>query len=247
MSSPAPIILYGDPEHDSLRMVIPLILLVGLGLGFGLFMTLLPRLFGGGAGQFTILSICGAVPVGLLLMKLADVVLKRMWHSGREIHLTATEICFQEPNTAARCFPLDESTQIGRWCFKFEPYARIGRERQIKNGWYCFAVQLQYDGRRLIAHTFLNPRQAAAQLSQAPFHTLDMGKIYEISMTNRLQQFWAPSGRPELPASLIVGENGRYWMAERNRWEEGVELAAEDFATLIKSLPKSNKMKISNE
>jgi hypothetical protein len=39
--------------------------------------------------------------------------------------------------------------------------------------------------------------------------------------------------RPELPTEVIAGESGRYWLAERNRWQEGVELAPGDFETLL--------------
>ncbi len=247
MSSNSPTILHGDPEHDSLRMVIPLILLVGLGLGYWLFLAILPRVFGGDSSQFMILSACGAIPFGLLIMKGGDLLLKRVWHSGRDIILDDGVIRFKEPDAAEQQFSLQEDLQILRWQFKLGPYSRIGRERQIQNGWHCFAVQLQDNGGRLVAHTFLSPHQAAEQLATAAFTTLNMEEIYDMSVTNRMQKFWSPSGRPDLPSSLVIGDHGRYWVAERNRWDEGVELTPADFATLIKALPKKSSIRISNE
>ena len=35
------------------------------------------------------------------------------------------------------------------------------------------------------------------------------------------------------PSDMLTGRNGRYWMAERRRWEEGLELEQKDFSAYI--------------
>jgi hypothetical protein len=35
---------------------------------------------------------------------------------------------------------------------------------------------------------------------------------------------------------VIAGESGRYWLAERNRWQQGVELTQPDFRVLLEKM-----------
>ena len=115
-------------------------------------------------------------------------------------------------------------------------FTRYGRERQIPRGSYCCAVQLQQDEERIILFCFVPPPKLNAATESGPFVQLDIGDVYDTSLTGRMQQWRMPGGRPELPPGLIVSEKGRYWLAERKRWDEGVELTLDDFQTMVAHL-----------
>lgn len=229
-------ILHGDPEHDALRITIPLILLVAIICAYLLFANVLPTVLGGEMVEYSLISACLALPVGLGAMKLFDLSLKRIWHSGRDIHLNEGQLVFTQPDADPIEISFLPDSQMVRWYFKLGAYARIGRERQIKNGWYCVAVQLQGDNGRLIAHTFVPEKKLADFLAILSFRQINMEEVYDTSLTNRVQKFWSPTGRPELPAALIIGDNGRQWAAERHRWDEGVELTPDDFLQLLEAI-----------
>jgi hypothetical protein len=50
---------------------------------------------------------------------------------------------------------------------------------------------------------------------------------------------FALPARPQLSAQLLAGPGGRYWLAERNRWQEGVELTPDDFSLLWQTIKRS--------
>lgn len=236
-----PTILYGDPEHDSLRMTIPLVLLTALGLGFIILWNGLEWLFGGTAQQWVLISACGALPLGLVLTKAADIALKRVWRSGRQIVLADESLTFQQPKLPDVVLANPPSLRVGRWFYEFEAYPRIGRERQIQNGWFCAAVQVEGENGRLIAQTYITPKQMAQLHQIAAWQRLQMMELYQLDLSMRVRQFMAPNGRPPIPPALITGDNGRYWLAEKRRWEEGLELTFEDFVVLVQWLIKATK------
>lgn len=246
LSEQKPHTLHGDPEHDALRMTIPLIFMLLLAALYWLTLQVMPRLFGGDAGQFYILAVCAALPLALLGMKGLDGWLKKWWHSGRALHIepdphtNAWRIRYEQKNATEEpsYFPLQDDLDTTRWHFRMEPFPRTGRERQIPNGWYCAAVQMQTEHGRVVAHTFLKPAQAENLFARASFHQIKMGNLYEMGIGGRMRQFASPNGRPEIPGQLIIGEEGRYWLAERHRWQEGLELTPNDFVTLIETLKR---------
>ena len=61
------------------------------------------------------------------------------------------------------------------------------------------------------------------------FHPIDPGDVYDTSLLSRV----AIPSRPELPADVIAGKDGRYWLAERERWQYGLELTQSDFDKLL--------------
>ena len=231
-------ILHGDPEHDRLQKAVPLLFILSFAVVLLLLLLVMPQLFGGDWGQWVILSSCLAVPAGLLLMKLADNVLKRVWRSGHAVSVADSKLTVTD--TAAEqdlVFDLAETYRITPWNFEFGPYARFGRERQIKDGWYCFALQLTQEKQKYIACTFVSPKQGESWKQEYPeFYQLDMTEIYETGLTSRVVQFRQPSGRPDLPSGLVSSEAGPFWLAERSRWQQGVEYTPEDFSTLFEFL-----------
>ena len=62
-----------------------------------------------------------------------------------------------------------------------------------------------------------------------PFQPISLAYLYKESGKRR----WGATTRPDLPSDLLAGEDGRYWIAERRRWDEGLELTADDFIALV--------------
>jgi hypothetical protein len=121
---------------------------------------------------------------------------------------------------------------VTRWFFRLRGYARGGKERRMPASWLCLACQLQQGEVKLILFTFMPPARAQALLSD--FHEIKPAEVYTRSVKDRLV---APS-RPTVPAATLAGKEGRYWLAERNRWQEGAELTAADFETFIQAIKK---------
>lgn len=67
------------------------------------------------------------------------------------------------------------------------------------------------------------------------YHEIVPGKFFETSAVGRF--FKAPE-RPELPASLLAGKDGIYWLAERRRWIEGLELTRQDFLATVEQIER---------
>lgn len=242
MTTNTPHILYGDPEHERLRLVLPLIFIAEFLLIYFVMIWGLPFLFGGAWTQFILLGVCLAVPLSVGLLMLTDPLIRKFWPSGVELQLTEERFVLTRPGKTTITLDRQKPSVVTRWGFEFKPYARFGRERQIAHGWFCYAVQITQEGERVIFHTYVSPTQAAEFEAQMAFKQLDMGQIYDLSLGRRIQEFRAPSGRAEIPAHLTTGETGRYWLAERNRWTDGVEFAPADFLHILnttKNLPKS--------
>ena len=231
-------ILHGDPEHERLQKAVPLLFILCFTVVFALLLIIMPLLFGGTWGQWVILGACLAVPAGLGLMKVADSTLKRVWTSGHAVSIADSKMTISDRTAESdQVFDLAETYRLTPWYFEFGPYARFGRERQIKDGWYCFAVQFTQERQKYIACTFVSAKQGESWQQQHPeFYKLDMTEIYETGITSRVMQFRQPSGRPDLPSGLISSEAGPFWLAERSRWQDGVEYTPDDFMTLFEYL-----------
>ncbi len=57
-----------------------------------------------------------------------------------------------------------------------------------------------------------------------------MVELYDNTMRSRI----GPPSRPDIPNRLLQSKDGRYWLAERRRWEYGIELTPDDFGTLMR-------------
>jgi hypothetical protein len=63
----------------------------------------------------------------------------------------------------------------------------------------------------------------------ASFYNLPVAQVYNTSFTGRIQAYRSPTGRPEIPGSLLIGEERMYWRGEKARWQHGRELTPADF------------------
>lgn len=254
------VILHADQEHSGLRFVIFTALFAGLILGFFLVRWLLGRLAPPSVNDYaTFLSCVGAVPVALLLIWGLERLLKRVWHSGLSLELNQWGVVVydrreegvrsvgqgaREENATASGSSLapgnwnrepdirwDRNFSQINWAFRLSGYPRAGRERRAPAKWLCLATELHQDGARLNVYTLMSPEMAAKWTDnpRLNFHRLNPAEIYDSSARARL----GPPSRPLIPNSVLHSKDGRYWLAERRRWEYGVELTPDDFATLM--------------
>jgi hypothetical protein len=234
-----PVVLHADQEHSGIRFAIFIGLFVGFIIGYFLVSRLLQALGPVGWQDYHIfLSCAGSVPVALLFIWLLEKFLKRVWHSGLSIALDDLGLYVDDRRGGAPSRRSDEPAMIWadnmgqlRWYFRLSGYPRGGRERRVPAKWLCLAVELQQDESRLSAYTFMPPDKAAAwtQSPKQGFHIINLAELYQGTTRMRV----GPPERPNLPNYLLQTKEARYWLAERRRWEYGIELTPEDFARLL--------------
>lgn len=233
-------ILHADPEHGGIRFAALLTIAVGLIGGYFLMRLLLEWLASDSPllDFATVISCIGAVPIALGFSWLVEHFLRKNWSSGMRFELTGSELHF-ERDASANGSPLsiaidfDQRVNLTCWFFKLIGYPKAGRERLVSDKWLCLACQMQQDDKRLIAFTYVPPEKAQewfnAQNLDEPFHEISLTWLYREAGKRRL----GATTRPEIPVDMLTGPDGRYWIAERRRWEEGLELSEDDFVTLI--------------
>ena len=235
----APVILYADQEHSGIRLAIFLALFAGYFIGFQIVALLLQTFAPPSIVDYTTFLACvGAVPIALLLIWGLEKVLKRVWHSGLSITLDEQGIFIHDQRggaaveaPAAPAMTWAANMSRLNWYFRLSGYPRGGRERRIPVKWHCLATELQQDESRLSIYTFMPPEEAATWTDDPKqgFHIISPVEIYDNTMRSRI----GPPSRPMIPNRLLQSKDGRYWLAERRRWEYGIELSPEDFTTLM--------------
>lgn len=228
-----PVVLHADPEHSGLRTAVTLILLAGMAAGYGIVYQILQRV-AGTADYATFLSCIGGVVIALGAAYGAELLMKRSWHSGRTVTLAGDGITTRTETGENQQFFWGENLSLINWFFHLRGYARGGRERRVPDKWVCLACQVQQNENRFIVYTYLPPQKAESWITESPrsltkFHQIFPVQVYDTSVRSRL----GPPTRPEIPAAVLTGKDGRYWLAERRRWTDGFELTPQDFEKFI--------------
>lgn len=231
-----PIILNADPEHAGLRLVVVFVLAAALVAGFFLLRAVLESV-APDLGSPSILACFGALPLAMLAGAGVEALLKRTWVSGRRLLLGDDELRLQRPERADVALNLQQTVNETWWHFPLRGYQRGGRERRVPDRYHCVAGQLQQEGKRIVVFTFVPPTRLETWQMDTPFYRLNPTEVYDSSMGSRLQ---GPV-RPEIPTEVIAGESGRYWLVERHRWQQGVELTPGDFELLLAALRERSR------
>jgi hypothetical protein len=218
--------LHADAEHGGLRAAVVVLMITAVFLSFRL-LNLLFETFGG-PDYAIFLSCAGAVPLGLLLVWFAEQGLKQIWHSGRKITLTQHGVESVEGKARPVKYYWNNHTSGLLWQFSLKGFPRGGRERRLPANWHCLACQLTQGENRLIAFTYVSPKTKQRYMTDFEFVELDLGDVYSKS-TFSLR----PPSRPDIPAKVLTGKHGRFWVAEKRRWQEGFELSPADFETFV--------------
>ncbi len=231
------LIIHADPEHNGIQTAVPLVFLTGLLLTYCLSLWLMPLRLGGLWTNYLLLGGCTAVPIAALIMLLADKWLKQVWLSGQTIHLTPQQcIALHQPDADPVQIDLTQPHDTLRWYYQMGNWAKTGRERQIQRGWYCHTLAFKQNEREIVLFTFMSAGESEALRQLAPFKSLNVTELYDTSLTSRFQAYRSPTGRPEMPPSLLISDDRAYWRGERSRWKHGRELTPADFQTILKTL-----------
>lgn len=226
--------LHANQEHAGVRVTVVVVLLAVFVVVFALVNTVLNGVPKGGIGEFALpISCITGLVVGLGIAGITEQVLKRRWHSGQSLILGHAGIEARLPDEETTY--LDWAKRLGaiKWYFSLKGYPRGGRERRLHSSWFCLGCQLQQDEHRLVVFGYLPPSEAKRLLEDGAFHEIRPGDLYDLGPVRRR---FAPTDRPKLPANLLTGKDGPYWLAERRRWSAGLELTPADFTTFIETI-----------
>lgn len=235
-----PIVINAEPEHDGIRVTVLLALIVGLIVGFFVINWLVTLLSGGQVRDFNLVVSCvGAFPFAFLVIFLTELILKRTWPSGITLELQSAPtqmLTLRTDQGNHRPFTLGESYAQLNWFFSLKGYPRGGRERRPSNRWFCMAIEVQQDDEQLSLYAYMPPKRMEALTQEeetaVSFHQIFPPDLYDTSIRARIGQ---PT-RPNIPTDIIRSTSGRYWLAERRRWQDGIELSPDDFETLVQFL-----------
>jgi hypothetical protein len=230
-ADPNRVVLYADQNHTGIRLVVFLLLLGGICGGYMLLMALVRALYPttGGPDYAFLVACLGAIPFGAGMAALAEYGLKRVWPSGLQVVLDSRQMVLRRPGFPDQTIELADEIVATCWYFKLSGYPRGGRERHLAKDWFCVACQFEQAEDRLNVYAFMSPQRAENWLRRETFQEIKQEELYSRSYLPRLGR----PVRPQLSSKLIAGPSGRYWLAERNRWQEGIELTPEDFETLM--------------
>jgi hypothetical protein len=181
-----------------------------------------------------------AAPLAIGITWLLEKWLKQVWHSGYSLVLRDDGFHASQRTDDGLDFDLNGRFSHMAWYFNLAGYKRGGRERRVPENWLCLCCQVQQDEKRVIVYTFASPKKTAVYENDHPllFKKINPADIYSIHHRDR----FSPPSRPnKLPPEIISGKNGRYWLAEQRRWQEGFELTFADFETFLAYLQTYNR------
>jgi hypothetical protein len=98
------------------------------------------------------------------------------------------------------------------------------RRAWVQKGWFCAACRLNQDEKLVVVYSFLKPAVAQGLPQWPRFEEL-------------ISQKQVPR-RGEETQLRKLGEQAQLRAAERERWEDGAEMASDDFVALMGALDK---------
>lgn len=234
LSTPSPLILHAEQEHNRLRLAIIGLLVLVFAIFFLIFRTLI-RFAPGDLPSFALILSCTfATPITLGVVWGLEKWLKQVWPSGYNLVLADNLLQVHQPEQEPLAFHWESNVDVIGWHFSLRGFKRGGQERRVPDNWLCLALQVQQDDHRLISYTFVPPAKAESHLnnssSSVKFHKINPVEVYGNTLSNRFQP---PSRPPSIPTQILNSKDGRYWLAEQRRWQEGLELPFREFEIFL--------------
>jgi hypothetical protein len=227
-------VLHADQEHASVRFLILAILVIVFIVAFLILNSLISNITGSIVAEYAlVLSCTGGLVVGLVFAGIAEYILKRTWPSGHGVVYDDEEAEVKLPGGKSVTLEWSRRYWATKWYFSLIGYPRGGREKRLSARHYCLACQIQQDESRFIIYSYLPPEKAEEWLENGYFQEINPGQYYENSL---FRKWFSSPDRPDIPASVLTGKKGSYWMAERRRWTEGIELTPDDFELFMNEL-----------
>jgi hypothetical protein len=79
----------------------------------------------------------------------------------------------------------------------------------------------------------MSSKHAEPLLEKYRFHRINLADFFD---SNSVKNWLSAPSRPSLPANMLTGKEGPYWLAERRRWQEGMELTQQDFELFLQEV-----------
>ncbi len=203
-----------DPNHVGLRLAVLFAMIVSAGLGMFVIMPAALHVLPFTGVPELCFTVVGTLLIGIGASWAVETALRSIWPSGRVLEVEGNAVTLRRPSAEAVTIDLGSRTNVLAWYFVI----RRGRT-WVPRGWYCVACCLTQDERVIIPYSFVKPDIARAMPQWSAFEEL-------------ISRKQAP--RPgEEHLLKKVGEQGQIRAAERDRWEDGVEMRVEDFAAFV--------------
>lgn len=235
IQTPTPTTLHAEQEHSGIRAMVVFSILVSYIFCFWLINILSQLLPERLTSLGFVLACILAAPLAIGITWLLEKWLKQVWHSGYSLTLQDTGFQVSQRTEDGLDFDFNGRFSHLAWYFNLTGYKRGGRERRVSDNWLCLCCQVQQDEERVIVYTFASPKKTAVYENGHPllFEKINPADIYS---SHEKGHFAAPTRPSKLSPEIISGKNGRYWLAEQRRWQEGLELTFTDFETFINYL-----------
>jgi hypothetical protein len=230
-----PITFHANKEHSGVRFVV-IIVLGAAYLAAFIGLNLILSSMNSGIAEFaTGLSCLLALPLALGFAAITERYLKLYWPSGQRVELIEQGVVAYPADGKAVAVDWSARFTVLKWFFGIKGYALGGRERRLPKNYYCLALQLQQDKHRFVVYTYLPVSRVTPIMEGKEFLEIKPGDHYK---GGRVKRWVGSTDRPKIPTSVLAGSDGVYWIAERRRWAEGLELEPSDFQVLLDMVEK---------
>lgn len=198
-----------DHNHSGLRLTVLLSIVLGF-IGGAFAAPPLVRAWAGADHTSLLVPLFGGTLVAAIMAWAVEKILKRVWPSGREIHLSADSLVLQEPRAADVELTQAKGISVQGWAF-----AITNRRAWVPKGWYCVALRASEGEGSITAYTFLNPDRAAG-LPGWPASFIQLLSRSELEDAPDIYESQAPLRS-----------------AEEERWWVGAEMLPAEFEALV--------------
>jgi len=223
----SPIVLHANQEHDQLRTAVISILIFLLFIIFTVSRAIFSNTLSGEIASYNfILSCLTALVLGLTIGWFAEQYLKKIWRSGSSVTIAPHEIIAESKETGEVRLNLEAGITQFSWYFKLENTDRNGRERRLPRSSVCLASEVAQGDGYVVVYTYVPTKEAMNWTDK-------LREIDPRELTDEKSRRFAASKTRTIPVELLRGKNGRYWIAERHRWQTGMELTQKDFETFM--------------
>lgn len=194
-----------DAEHGGIRFTIGIVFFLGLPVSYILINLILPADSG-----LNFIAVIGAILITFVVSQQIESQLKQRWKSGRQVVLDADSLRVEKHGKPE--ITIDGSMQVNVLRWRFE----ITRRTRVAKGWHMVACALEQEGVYLAAYTFMPPED---------FTLLQQADLFKPLASKK-------SLRKDRDLRL-AGEQRRLFTAENYRWNDGAEMAPQDFKTFL--------------
>ena len=198
-----------DVEHVGVRLGVPLLAVASLVVSLWAW----PRFFsaiGQSASWLGLLAMPLALVTTIAVAFAGDRLIKKFWTSGRELELDRRQLVLRKKGQADQAISWDAHVNVLYWRFN------VPRRGRVPKGHFCLAAQLLQDEEMVTIYTFLDPKRTD-----------------EISNFDAFVPLSSRSSVKDERASMrVAGQQRRLLQAEDERWRNGAELNAADFAAV---------------